>query len=297
MSEQTKPAPKVHPNQLARQNVERLLTESKDTLLKVAIGLDDAGIDRLIKQAALACFRNPRLLQCEPGTIVNSVLQIAELGLDFTPARGHAYIVPFKNNDEMVATPMVGYRGLIALAGRDAGINVAAFVVYEHDEFWYQLGTDPKIHHVPPKTDADRGLIVAAYAVATFPDGRKQFDVMDRNELQAIRARSPSVRAKQFSPWDSDLAEMCKKTPVRRLSKYLPDCGDKFYSALQMDDDAEAVVAESAAAIRGEVAAAGAAIRTLDAPPENGQHEFADPEFVGEIVGEMEKAAAKSEAK
>jgi len=43
--------------------------------------------------------------------------------------------------------------------------------------------------------------------------------VMTRAEVEAVRKRSRSGAA---GPWETDWAEMARKTVVRRLAKYLP---------------------------------------------------------------------------
>lgn len=45
------------------------------------------------------------------------------------------------------------------------------------------------------------------------------FDTMSIEEIEKIRKRAPS--AKSTSPWDTDYAEMCAKTLIRRAWKKL----------------------------------------------------------------------------
>jgi recombination protein RecT len=57
------------------------------------------------------------------------------------------------------------------------------------------------------------------YAVAKLKDGACQFEVMGKNDVDAIRGRSKSANS---GPWVTDYDQMAKKTVIRRLIKYLP---------------------------------------------------------------------------
>lgn len=60
--------------------------------------------------------------------------------------------------------------------------------------------------------------VVAVYAVATLKGGERQFEVMDLDQINAIRNRNGT----RNGPWATDFAEMARKTVVRRLCKSLP---------------------------------------------------------------------------
>ncbi len=171
--------------------------------------------DRLLKIALSATSRNPELLACTPQSILLSVMQAAELGLELGGLLGEAYMVKFKNQVQLI----VGYRGMVKLARQSGSLtSLEAYVVHERDMFEIEFGLEPRLVHKPAMT-GDRGDVVAAYAIARFKDGARQVDVMTRSEIEAVRARS---MAGGNGPWVTDFAEMAKKTVVRRLCKYLP---------------------------------------------------------------------------
>jgi recombination protein RecT len=125
-----------------------------------------------------------------------------------------------------------GYRGLIDLCKRSGEVSsIYAHTVHEKDKFEIELGSTQKITHVP-YTMGDRGEVVSVYAVAVLKDGAVQFDYMTKSDVDAIRRRS---RAGQTGPWQSDFAEMAKKTVVRRLVKYLPISTD-LERAVELED-------------------------------------------------------------
>jgi recombination protein RecT len=177
--------------------------------------------ERLIKITLSALSRNPDLLECTRESIFLSVIQAAELGLEFGSTLGHAYLVPFRNNkiNAIEAMFIPGYRGLIALARRSGQIlSIEAHVVYEKDHFRVRYGLEPVLEH-EPCFDGEPGKVRLAYAVSILRDGAKQVEVMSLSQLDAIRRRS---KAGDSGPWVTDTDEMYRKTVVRRLWKYLP---------------------------------------------------------------------------
>lgn len=171
--------------------------------------------DQVKTQAMLAVARNPELLRCTQASFLESMVRATELGLRFAGAGGEAYLVPYKS----ACTLVIGYRGLCALARRTGKVTrIEARCVHEKDHFEIRYGSGQQIEH-RPHLGPDRGDIVAAYALAELKDGDLQLEVMTRAELDAIMKRSPSSSK---GPWRTDFGEMCRKSVVRRLCKYLP---------------------------------------------------------------------------
>lgn len=193
------------------------VTREIDNRLSLVRASAAAGItpDRL-KLVALTVFtRTPSLLECDPVSVARAIVECGQLGLEPTGLLGGAYLVPRAKQ----ATLMVGYRGLVILMMRSGLVQrVEARVVREHDIFDYEYGLAPRLVH-KPSTLVDPGKYTAAYAVIFYRDGSTQFDVMSIAEIEAIRKRSSSPQA---GPWVTDYAEMCKKTPLRRLAKLAP---------------------------------------------------------------------------
>lgn len=181
-------------------------------------------------RVAMACIRTtPKLQQCSPTSLVSALMVASELGLEPGGARGLLYLVPYGT----VATPIVGYRGLIQLARNSGDLaNVEARVVYERDKFEVEFGLEPKLLHKPALSDP--GKERAVYAIATMKDGSKQIEVMSVAEVDAIRARS---RSGNNGPWVTDYGEMAKKTVVRRLMKYLPLSSERLQRAMELDGE------------------------------------------------------------
>ena len=171
--------------------------------------------ERLTKIALVAIGKTPQLLACEPLSVLRAVMDAASLGLEAGGPLGHAYLVPYGKQCNMIT----GYRGFIDLARRSGNFSsVAAYLVHENDEFDCTLGDTPKLHH-KPLWRGNRGSIMLAYSVANYVDGGKHVDMMGANEIEDIRQGSPM---RNGIPWSKHWGEMAKKTVIRRSAKMWP---------------------------------------------------------------------------
>jgi len=197
--------------------------------------------DRFLKSAFLAIARASKLQQCSPESVFTAIVNGAELGLDFTPAKGHAYLVPFWNTKKrcMEAQFMPGYRGFVELARRSGDVKmVYAHNVYENDVFDLEYGTNSRIVH-KPCINKDRGKWIGAYAVVCYDENYKDFLYMDNDSLDGIKKRTKSKDEKGnvTGPWATDEGEMRKKTVMRRIAKVRPLSPD-LEKAIEFDNKA-----------------------------------------------------------
>lgn len=195
--------------------------------------------DRLIKTALVAASRTPALYKCTKVSILQACMDAASLGVDLSPAKKHAAIVPFGQDATLI--PM--YQGYIAIAWRSSQIRINAAVVYQAELdarcFAYTLGTNPIINHAPLDAVADEkgepielGAPVYFYAVAFYPDGFKQFVVLSKREVDRVRN---AAKAKAGPAWTNWYEEMGKKTAIRRLFKTL-SMSDDMADLVDVDD-------------------------------------------------------------
>jgi len=188
--------------------------------------------------------RNPLLLDCTRESIMNALLVGAGMGLDFADGKDHLYLVPFKNNrlGKYEATCIVGYKGLMELAVREGyAKRVVARAVYESDHFEYDLGINEKLEHRPEGERMDETDITHVYAIAFLQNGDSIFEVMDRNQVEKIRAGS---RARSATAWTEHWEMMARKTVIKRLSKTFTGGADtppanSFVTAMAIEDRAE----------------------------------------------------------
>lgn len=256
--------------------------------------------DRLIRVAIAACSRTPQLLQCSTTSLLNAIMQAAQLGLEPGGPLGDAYLVPYKDD----CTLIVGYRGLINLARRSGQIvSIEAHVVYELDKFTCRYGLNPVLEH-EPDWSGDPGAMIAVYAVAKLKDGGTQCEVMTKSQIEKIRLRSAASKSDR-SPWShkDDYFEMARKTVVRRLCKYLP-LSVELARAIEMEGDEEgdvtnlidvmpsATPATKTDAVKAKLAARVAADHSTEPEPEDPDDEV-DFETAEE---EQARQAAESKA-
>jgi recombination protein RecT len=194
--------------------------------------------ERLLRIALSEVRRNPRLAQCNAASLLGAIFTCAQLGLEPGNALGHCYLIPYRDECQF----QIGYKGMIDLARRSGQIRaLSARRVYENDHFEYTYGLHEDIVHKPAR--GERGELTHVYAVARFADGGEQFEVMDRYELEDIRDGSQGYQTaikynKKDTPWISSFDEMCRKTVIRRMFKYLP-VSIELVKAASLDERAD----------------------------------------------------------
>jgi recombination protein RecT len=198
----------------------------------------------LTKEASFAVqiiSGNNKLQQCSHESVIKAVWNVAVSGLTLNPLKGLAYLTPrwnsAKNQNECVLMP--SYRGLQSLAQEGGHIRtVQCYLVHEGDEFDYQLGLNPDIKHRPKGGNK----ITHAYAYAKLQTGEVQIEVMTIDEMHLIRDMSDGWKAfsdgkAKSAIWNDHEGEMCRKTVVKRLLKYLPKIDNPYlYEAMKLDN-------------------------------------------------------------
>jgi recombination protein RecT len=224
------------------QEWEKFLGHNKSRVAQLVNQRVDVGT--WLRVAITSMQRNPLLLDCTRESIMNALLVGAGMGLDFADGKDHLYLVPFKNNrlGKYEATCIVGYKGLMELAVREGyAKRVVARAVYESDHFEYDLGINEKLEHRPEGERMDETDITHVYAIAFLQNGDSIFEVMDRNQVEKIRAGS---RARSATAWTEHWEMMARKTVIKRLSKTFTGGADtppanSFVTAMAIEDRAE----------------------------------------------------------
>lgn len=184
--------------------------------------------ERFARIVTTAVTNNPKLAQCTPQSFVGAMLNSAQLGLEPNTSLGQAYLIPYGRQCQF----QIGYRGLIDLAFRTGEVkSITAEVVCENDEFEYELGLEPKLKHIPSKTN--RGKPIFYYAVFKLKNGGEGFKVMSKEEIDE-HARKYS---KNYNGgiWSKEFDEMAKKTVLKKLLKYMP-LKTEFVRAVAQDE-------------------------------------------------------------
>jgi recombination protein RecT len=211
----------IKPAEQMAQLIQKMTPELARALPKHMTG------DRMARIVLTAIRVNQKLAECTQASFLGCVLSCAVLGLEPNTPLGLAYLIPRKNNKnggKIECTLQLGYQGMVDLAGR-AGANVYAYAVRKGDDFRYQLGSDPKIWHVPSEDEMREAQpITHAYSVAVAADGRKNFTVLTLAQIEARRQRSAAANE---GPWITDFEAMCCKTAVRAHFRWMPKQTEK----------------------------------------------------------------------
>lgn len=209
------------------------------------IGVSETQFKKEVSFALQHVSKNKMLTNADGATVMQSILNVVQVGLSLNPVLKLGYLVPRydRQSRKSICAFEPSYQGLVKLA-TDSGsvVSVASHLVYENDHFEVSYGTNESVEHKP--TFKNKGEIIAVYAVATLPDGSKMVDVMDMQEVEDIRERSDSYAAFKAEKikscvWVSDFGEMARKTIIRRLFKYIPktETFERVAEAIKYDEE------------------------------------------------------------
>lgn len=249
--------------------VSRMMPEIKKALPSVMTP------ERFTRIVLSALSTTPKLQECTPPSFLGAMMTAAQLGVEPNTPLGQAYLIPRWNSKKQTneCTFQLGYKGLIDLAYRSGQVStIAAHTVYENDEFTFELGLDPKLHHVPVMTN--RGAPIAFYAVYKTKDGGYGFEVMSVEDARAHAKKfSEAVKKGYSSPWDTNFEEMAKKTVLKRVLKYAPlkteFMRDASYDGTVRNATEDDLFAEPVTVIQAEGEVSDAYPETVD--PETGE--------------------------
>lgn len=167
---------------------------------------------------------NPKLLECEPNSLVNAFMKIAQLALMPSDVSGEAYVITYKIKGVSYARFQLGYQGLITLFFRAGGLKLRTEIVRANDKFEY---TNGEITHTVDifKTKEQRGEAVGAYAIATLASGQEAAYAMNAQDILAYGKQFSKSFSSSHTPWDEKNDPelwMWKKTVLKQLGKTLP---------------------------------------------------------------------------
>lgn len=266
---------------LTKRNNQMQEMQQKDTSLKGLIKAMEPEIkkalpsvitpERFTRMVFTALSSTPKLQQCTPQSFLGAMMQAAQLGLEPNTPVGQAYLIPYGNSCQF----QLGYAGLINLAYRSGEIkDIQAHEVCENDEFEYELGLEPKLKHIPAKSN--RGPVTMYYAVWHTKTGEYGFEVMSKDDvLEFAQKKSKSFRN---GPWQTDFDAMAKKTVLKRALKYAPIATD-FVKAVATDETVKSTISASMEYEPDETLTIDAeAVSSGDTVPQN-----VDPE-TGEVI-------------
>jgi len=197
---------------------------------------------RMFRIYLTAMQNTPRILECDPISVVGAIIQAAQVGLSLDTVFGESYLIPRwnKNTGGHVATFQTGYKGLQKLALQsDKGIrDIYARVVHQNDVFEYSY--EPKnLRHIPCDDPDSRGPLKYAYAKVIWKeDNYDRFVVVTAAEIKKAQAASDAYK-KEYGPWIDNPEAMWAKTALRRLCNTLSLSPESNLSQALGAEDAE----------------------------------------------------------
>lgn len=192
-------------------------------------------MDRTILAFRAQANRNPDIFDCTPESVARGVAMSSLTGLmpggplpdvDLIPRKTRVKEGGSWRDGAKELQWQISWRGYVTLAKR-AGCLVKPVNVYAADVFEWEEGLESRLTH-RPTIGAERMIgdadsmepLVASYVIVTYPDGRRDFVVMDRAAIMKRRDRSDGWR--QFkdgriksTPWGEWPDEQALKTAVR----------------------------------------------------------------------------------
>lgn len=198
-----------------------------------------AEASQLVRDALTTIRQTPKLADCDPASVLGSLMTCAQLGLR-PGVLGHAWLLPFYDGKTrgFKAQLVIGYQGLVELAHRSGQIkSLIARTVYANDIFDVDYGLEDKLVHKPTMRGS-KGDPIAYYAIAKFTTGGHAFYIMSHDEMLEYRDKNATAKTREgkvVGPWRDHFEGMSHKTVVRQLSKWLPKSTD-MARAIESDE-------------------------------------------------------------
>lgn len=228
-------------NQLQiREQDARALVGSKMSQISTIVGNDKAKAS-VFASAIVNMVNDGGLRNCSPESIVNTAMQIVQIGLHPNKLFGQAYVVPYKG----VAQLQIGYKGLISL-GMKNGWKFRAVAVYKCDEFEIEFnGLEDKINFKPnydERSDDDGDWVfnnlvgVIVYAKDSGENVFSEFVSKKKLEKLRLKSQNQTQKDKLANIWLEWAEEMYKAKALKYVASRLP-INDRLAEAVSLEDE------------------------------------------------------------
>lgn len=183
------------------------------------------------QSVALACEKSDRLAKCSPRSVYAALLDAVRLGLDVSPLRQQAFLVPFYDSKTKgyKCQLIVGAQGKIEMAYRSGNVTkIVTNVVHENDDFAFDLASGDMRHTFDWRNPGDRGEIVAAYARIWLKHGGDPIqELMTTVDFAKIVESHKQKNRGNMSPAYRDwYGEMFRRSVLNRALKRAPKSVD-----------------------------------------------------------------------
>ncbi len=169
--------------------------------------------------SVLTIVSDPKLIDCEPTSVLNVAAKAAILDLVLDPNLGFAWLVPYKDKDgHKIATFQLGYKGYIQLglrSGQYQALN--ATEIYEGEEIKIDRLSGRIVLNGKRTSDVVTGYV----GYFKLLNGFEKYAYMSKDQVIAHAKKYSKSWGYKDSPWTTEFDKMAKKTVIRQLlSKY-----------------------------------------------------------------------------
>jgi len=246
-----------------------LLTEDKAKRAIASVAGQYMTPERFLRLAVNCIKKTPKLMECEPHSVLGSFMASAALGLEPNTVLQQAYLIPYgvrgKLGDGSWGIThydcqfQIGYRGFITLAHRSPHIvTLEAEAIHEGDHFDHLKGSRSFLEY--RKSLKDRGELIGSFAFSKLDGGGEAATILPLDEIHKIRGRSETYQSLlrgaeaggeewkrkkaeeklAGTPWVMWEDDMSAKSAIKKHSKQLPmNPGDPMAAAVSLDADRE----------------------------------------------------------
>lgn len=194
------------------EGLEKFTVDNEEALM--GIMPKDADFGKLKNSFISAVRNNPKVMECSPKSIIDTLRHSAQLGLE-TGAAEEFYIVPRKVHGKFIATFQMGYLGRIKM-GIQSGIlkDWKSEVVYQDDDFKVDLANNNVCHHIAGDKRTDPK---GAYCLINLTTGGTIVKYLSKAQLDAKRSDSATD-----AYWKTGETSMMEKVVLLEGLRQLP---------------------------------------------------------------------------
>ena len=172
--------------------------------------------DRMARIALTSLRVNPKLYNCTRESFFGSLMASAQLGLE-PGINGQCYLIPYGTTCTLVP----GWKGFMELLSRTGRASAWTNAVYDGDEFDYEYGDKPFVHHKPGKWTGKEAALMFTYAVGRQKEAEwPVIEVWDIDKVWAHRNKQNKVGDRHYSYAHPEM--YARKIPLLQVLKYLP---------------------------------------------------------------------------
>jgi phage RecT family recombinase len=197
--------------------------------------------ERMMRLALTSFSTTPKLRQCTGQSILASLVIASQLGLE-PGVRGQGYLIPYRDNRRNVSicTFVPGWQGLVGLLNNTGRATCWTGAVYKGDEFTFQLGSRPRLDHVPGDLSGTEPFQNLTHVYACAQVNGADLPVIECWRMPRVWAHRDKFNKVGNDHYSYKHPEMyARKVVLLQVLKYMPS-SIEVTNALAASDAAEA---------------------------------------------------------